>query len=249
MLDTQTKNSLSRTYEFSNLVMHSSVPNVLDQPQGSTQRDGNYLEEFRISRTYLIVKRGLDICVSLVGLTILALLMPIITALILWEDRGPIFYQHVRIGQHGRPFVTYKFRTMMVDADAHLARHPGLLQEWQKSGKIENDPRVTRIGSFFRRTSIDELPQLLNVLRGEVSLVGPRAIQLCEVERFGELNELRQQVKPGLTGLWQVSGRSMTDYEQRAILDSIYAMERSFWMDILILFKTIPVVLRGVGAY
>lgn len=249
MLDTQTKNGLSRTYEFSNLIMHSSVQDMLYQPQEITQENDNRLEELQISRTYLIAKRGLDICGALVGLTILALLMPIIALLILWEDQGPIFYQHVRIGQYSQPFVTYKFRTMMVDADAHLAQHPGLQQEWQKSGKLENDPRVTRIGRFFRRTSIDELPQLLNVLRGEVSLVGPRAIQSSEVERFGELIELRQKVKPGLTGLWQVSGRSMIDYEQRAILDCIYVMERSFWTDMLILFKTIPVVIHGVGAY
>ncbi len=249
MLDTQTKNGLSGISKFSKLVRNPSTEDGLVQPIGSIQRYDGRVEEPRISRFYQIAKRGLDICGALVGLTILMLLLPIIVPLVLWEDRGPIFYQHVRLGRYGRLFVTYKFRSMVTDADGYLARHPELLEAWKKSGKLENDPRITRIGRILRRTSIDELPQLVNVLRGEVSLVGPRPIQLTEVDRFGELIELRQKVKPGLTGLWQVSGRSMTDYEQRAILDCIYVMEHSFWMDILILLKTIPAVIHGVGAY
>ncbi len=249
MLDTQTKNGLSGVSKFSNLMKGTSTGSVLEQSNGSIQRYDERIEELRISRFYQVAKRGLDVCGALVGLTVLTLLLPIIGLLVLWEDHGPIFYQHVRIGQYGRPFITYKLRSMVTDADAYLARHPELLEAWKKSGKLENDPRVTRVGRILRQTSIDELPQLLNVLRGEVSLVGPRAIQFSEVERFGELIELRQSVKPGLTGLWQVSGRSMIDYEQRAILDCIYVMEHSFWMDIFILLKTIPVVIRGVGAY
>jgi undecaprenyl-phosphate galactose phosphotransferase len=177
------------------------------------------------------------------------LLLPIIIPSIWWEDRGPIFYQHVRVGQYNRPFITYKFRSMRADANDYLEQHPELLEAWKQNGKLEDDPRVTRVGSFLRRTSLDELPQLLNVLRGEISLVGPRPIQFSEVDRFGELIVLRQMVKPGLTGLWQVSGRSMTDYEQRAVLDCTYVMNHSFWIDVLILFKTIPVVIHGVGAY
>lgn len=198
---------------------------------------------------YRFAKRGLDICGALVGLFVLALLLLVIAALIFWEDRGPLFYKHVRVGQHGRLFSCYKLRSMVVDADEYLSRHAELLHVWQQSGKLERDPRITRVGRFLRRTSLDEMPQMWNVLRGEMSLVGPRAVQYSEVAAFGELNELRQMVKPGLTGLWQVSGRSLTDYEQRCVLDCTYVVGCSFRMDLHILLKTLPVVLHGVGAY
>ncbi len=201
------------------------------------------------SQVYQAAKRGLDICGAIVGLIILGLLLPIVILLILLEDRGPIFYKQVRVGKDFRPIPFYKLRTMIVDADGHLARHPELREAWCQTGKLQNDPRVTRIGSFLRRTSIDELPQMFNVLCGDISLVGPRPIQFSEIPVFGELINLRQAVKPGLTGLWQVSGRSNTDYAQRAILDCIYVMDCSFWIDILIIFNTLPVVLHGMGAF
>jgi undecaprenyl-phosphate galactose phosphotransferase len=180
---------------------------------------------------------------------VLALLLPMI-ALVIWrEDAGPIFYRQVRVGQHGRAFFLYKLRTMIVEADLYLDQHPELLIAWQKNGKLHDDPRVTRCGRFLRRTSLDELPQLWNVLRGEMSLVGPRAIQFSEVSVFSELIKLRQLVKPGLTGLWQVSGRSTTSYEQRLILDCTYVMECSIWMDLAIGCKTLPIVFGRIGAY
>lgn len=203
----------------------------------------------RAHRVSRMAKRGLDICGALVGLVLLALLLPVIASLIWWQDRGAIFYKQVRVGQHGQPFFMYKFRSMMMDADAYMARHPALLEAWSKSGKIKNDPRITRIGAFLRSTSLDELPQVLNILRGEMSLVGPRAIQFSEQAFFGELMELRQSVRPGLTGLWQISGRSITDYEQRCILDCIYVIEWSFWSDIDILCRTLPIVTHGIGAF
>ncbi|SRR6266516_1505495 len=198
---------------------------------------------------YGIAKRGVDICGAIVGLTILGLFLPFIALLYLLVDRGPIFYRQKRVGENFRPFTLYKLRTMIVDADGHLARHPPLQAAWSQSGKLQNDPRVTRLGSFLRRSSLDELPQLFNVLRGDISLVGPRPIQSSEIPAFGELIKLRQSVKPGLTGLWQISGRSNTDYEQRAILDCIYVVDCSFWVDLLIIFNTIPAVLRGWDAY
>jgi exopolysaccharide production protein ExoY len=207
------------------------------------------LDELQTSQAYEIAKRLLDICGAIVGLVLLGLLLPLIVFFIFLEDGGPIFYRHVRIGRYSQSFVTYKLRSMIVGADDYLRMHPELLQVWQKNGKLEKDPRVTRVGNILRSTSIDELPQMLNVLRGEMSLVGPRAIQLSEVSHFGELIELRQTVKPGVTGLWQVSGRSMTSYEQRCVLDCIYVMNRSFWMDLRILFKTILIVILGKGAY
>ena len=210
--------------------------------------DGLLLPEPGIARIYQMGKRSMDICGALIGLTLFFLLFPVLALLILWEDRGPIFYKQVRIGRYGKPFTIYKLRSMISNADIYLTEHPELLKAWQQNGKLFKDPRITRIGGFLRRSSIDELPQLFNVLRGEMSLVGPRAIQSSELVAFGELGELRQMVKPGLTGLWQVSGRSMTDYEQRCILDCTYVMECSLRMDLQILFKTLPVVFRHTGA-
>jgi exopolysaccharide production protein ExoY len=199
----------------------------------------------RISR---MAKQGLDISGALIGLVILALLLPIIMLCIWLEDRGPVFYKQVRVGQDGRPFIIYKFRSMIVNADTYIAQHPELLEAWSKGGKLKRDPRITRVGVFLRSTSLDELPQMLNILRGEMSLVGPRAIQFSEIEVFGDLIKLRQAVKPGLTGLWQVSGRSMIDYEQRCVLDCTYVMDWSFWLDIEILLRTFPIVMNGIGA-
>ncbi|MDQ2713692.1 MAG: sugar transferase [Chloroflexota bacterium] len=201
------------------------------------------------SRIYQVAKRVLDICGALCGLLVLALLLPIIALLIWREGAGPIFYKQIRVGLHGQVFLLYKLRTMIVGADTYLDQHPELAAAWRKTGKLSDDPRITRLGSFLRRTSLDELPQLWNVLRGEMSLVGPRAIQFSEVHAFRELIELRHQVKPGLTGLWQVSGRSTTSYEQRMILDCTYILECSLWMDIAILWKTLPIVLGRTGAY
>ncbi|HEU5227906.1 MAG TPA: sugar transferase [Ktedonobacteraceae bacterium] len=202
-----------------------------------------------LSWIYQLAKRSLDVCGALIGLMLFAFLLPFVALLILCEDGGPIFYRQTRIGHRGRPFTIYKLRSMMVNADAYLAQHPELLDRWQKNGKLHADPRITRIGNFLRRSSIDELPQLFNVLRGEMSLVGPRAIQPSELAAFQELADLRQMVKPGLTGLWQVSGRSTTDYEQRCVLDCTYVMECSFWTDMQILLKTLPVVFHRTGAY
>jgi exopolysaccharide production protein ExoY len=198
---------------------------------------------------YRVAKRGLDICLALIGLLLLGCMLPIIVSIMLLEGWGPIFYKQKRVGKDLRPFNLYKIRTMRVDADEYLAQHPELLEAWSQTGKLQNDPRVTKFGKFLRQTSIDELPQMFNILRGDLSFVGPRPIQFSEIAIFGELIDLRQTVKPGLTGLWQVSGRSTTDYQQRAILDCIYAIEHSFWIDILIIVNTIPVVLHGLGAF
>ncbi len=230
-------------------VLNFTVPSVFSDQVVARASDNLLSLEPNISWVYRITKRGLDICGALVGLTLFCLLLPGIALLILWEDRGPIFYKQVRIGRYGQPFTIYKLRSMITNADAYLAQHPELLKAWQQKGKLHADPRITCIGSFLRRSSIDELPQLFNVLRGEMSLVGPRAIQSSELAAFGELSELRQMVKPGLTGLWQVSGRSMTDYEQRCILDCTYVMQCSLLMDIQIVFRTLPVVFYHTGAY
>lgn len=223
-----------------------------DQPESLTpfisSHDSQW-QEVRISRAYQITKRVLDIIGALCGLALLAIVLVFIAIFMYREDPGPLFYKQKRVGRHGKPFYLYKLRTMIVNADDYLKQHPELLAEWQQNGKLQDDPRITRIGRFLRRTSLDELPQMFNVLRGDMSLVGPRAIQYSEIEAFSELFTLRQMVKPGLTGLWQVSGRSMTSYEQRNILDCTYVLECSLSMDLKILIKTLPVVLNGAGAF
>lgn len=241
---------MPRTQNSGNLVLDFAAPSVFSEPIMVTHAsDDLLLLEPKISWVYQIAKRGMDICGALIGLTVFAPLFPIIALLILWEDRGPIFYKQTRIGRYGQVFTIYKLRSMITNADAYLAQHPELLKAWQQTGKLYADPRITRIGGFLRRSSIDELPQLFNVLRGEMSLIGPRAIQSSELIAFGELSELRQMVKPGLTGLWQVSGRSTTDYEQRCVLDCTYVMQCSLLMDMQILFRTLPVVFCRTGAY
>jgi undecaprenyl-phosphate galactose phosphotransferase len=198
------------------------------------------------------IKRCFDLTV---GCLLLVLTAPLF-ALIGWRLRrkgGPIFFGHTRIGQGGRRFKCLKFRTMVPNADKvlddHLEAHPDLREEWEKHHKLRKDPRITRIGRWLRRTSLDELPQLINVIRGEMSLVGPRPVIADELERYGDNLVYYIESKPGLTGLWQVSGRSDTTYRQRVHLDSWYARNWSLWCDLVILMKTPTAVFRGFGAY
>ncbi|MEL7471651.1 MAG: sugar transferase, partial [Pseudomonadota bacterium] len=157
-----------------------------------------------------------------------------------------------RIGLHGKSFKCWKFRSMVVDADerldALLASDPDAAREWAETQKLRNDPRITAIGRFLRKSSIDELPQLVNVIRGEMSLVGPRPVTRGELTRY-DLNAIHYLlVRPGVTGPWQVSGRSNSTYEKRVQLDKTYALRRTFWSDALLLVKTVPAVLFGRGA-
>jgi len=171
----------------------------------------------------------------------------------LWITGGPILFGHQRIGKGGKPFKCYKFRTMVPDADRALEQlfegEPGLRIEWVLNHKLKDDPRVTRLGEFLRKTSLDELPQLWNVLRGEMSLVGPRPIVKDEIFRYGHAIRHYQAVKPGLTGLWQVSGRNDTTYERRVAMDRLYAMNMCIGLDARILFRTLIVVCKCSGAY
>ncbi|NJM97547.1 MAG: undecaprenyl-phosphate galactose phosphotransferase WbaP [Phormidesmis sp. RL_2_1] len=191
----------------------------------------------------LVVVIGL-LCLPLIGL---------ISLLIALDSRGPIFYCQWRIGRGGRMFKVWKFRSMVIDADVALARyladHPELQLAWEADQKLKNDPRITRMGHFLRKTSLDELPQLWNIFRGEMSMVGPRPIVRTEVWRYGDKFALYLQVLPGLTGLWQVSGRNNVTYEERVNFDAYYVRNWSVWLDIYILMRTIKVVLAGDGAY
>jgi exopolysaccharide production protein ExoY len=177
----------------------------------------------------------------------------VVATAIAMDSRGPVLFVQRRIGRNGRLFSLLKFRTMVADGEAVLAAHlesnTELLLEWERFRKLRDDPRVTRIGSFLRKYSVDELPQIVNVLRGQMSLVGPRPVTTDELELLGDRGPLIVGVRPGLTGLWAVSGRSDVSYQERAQLEYRYALEWSLWMDLKILMRTIPAVLRGRGAY
>ncbi|MBF0316592.1 MAG: undecaprenyl-phosphate galactose phosphotransferase WbaP [Nitrospirae bacterium] len=199
-----------------------------------------------------IIKRLFDIVSGIVLLPVLFVMVGVIGLLIRLESRGPVIYSHLRIGKGGKPFKCYKFRTMVKDAEAMLAtllQSDSNLNEWQQHYKLTNDPRVTRIGAFLRKTSLDELPQIFNVLKGEMSIIGPRPVTEHEVETYyKELAEACFSVLPGITGLWQVSGRNDTTYDYRIRLDNWYIMNWSLWLDIVILIKTVSVVffMKGV---
>jgi Undecaprenyl-phosphate galactose phosphotransferase WbaP len=200
-----------------------------------------------------MMKALLDVLLTLtVGLILLPLLT-IIAVLVKLDSSGPVFYGQRRIGQNGNPFTAWKFRSMHPQAEQLLADYlhvnPDLREQWEQDQKLRHDPRVTRIGQFLRRTSLDELPQLWNVLRGEMSLVGPRPIIDEEVWRYGDKYDLYAKVLPGITGLWQVSGRNNVSYAERVNLDAYYVRNWSVWLDVYILLKTIWVVMIGDGAY
>jgi len=202
-----------------------------------------------ITRSTLYLKRLLDIIVSASMLILLAPLFLVTALAIKLDSPGPVLYSQIRLGKWGRPFRMYKFRSMVVNADKLKAD----LQACNESGgvifKMKRDPRITRVGRIIRKLSIDELPQLVNVLKGEMSLVGPRPALASEVEQYTLDERRRLEVKPGLTCIWQISGRSDLDFQQQVRLDVAYIESQSFWQDVKILFKTVPVVLLGKGAY
>jgi Undecaprenyl-phosphate galactose phosphotransferase WbaP len=199
------------------------------------------------------IKRVLDICLVLIALPILTVLFIVLAVLIRVDSPGSIFYTQKRIGKDGREFTIWKFRTMVVNAEQdlkeYLLKHPSLHTEWQDNQKIKNDPRVTAVGKILRRFSLDELPQFINIFHGEMSLVGPRPIVQEEIPNYGDNYHLYTKVKPGLTGLWQVSGRNDLTYNERVNLDEYYVRNWSVWMDIYIIATTINAVLTGKGAY
>lgn len=200
----------------------------------------------------VVLKRAFDVVVSSLLILILAPLLFVIAFRIRRSGPGVVFVQK-RIGRQGETFSCYKFRSMVPDAEKILndllSRDPIARKEWEEKTKITNDPRITPIGHFLRRTSLDELPQLWNILKGDMSLVGPRPILQHEVEKYGDRFKFYKIVRPGLTGLWQVSGRSDTDYTYRVHLDSWYVKNWALWYDIAILFKTVEVVTSRKGAY
>lgn len=198
------------------------------------------------------IKRGLDISIAALALLLLLPLMLVIALLIWRSDRGAPIFHHVRIGRDARLFGCLKFRSMVMDSERllaeHLAANPEAAAEWAATHKLRNDPRITRLGHFLRKSSLDELPQLFNVLRGEMSLVGPRPIVPGEIARYGTAFETCFSVTPGVTGLWQVSGRSNCTYAERVALDLEYARNWHLGRDLSILLRTVPAVLAQRGS-
>jgi Undecaprenyl-phosphate galactose phosphotransferase WbaP len=206
-----------------------------------------------LNRWEMALNRVLDITLIVLSSPVSIPIFGLLALLIKLDSRGPIFYQHPRIGQNGSDIKVLKFRTMVPDADQilehYLQTHPELRAEWKTTQKLKDDPRITRVGRFLRKFSLDELPQVWNVLKGEMSLVGPRPIVTEEIKHYGDRFDIYTQVRPGITGLWQVSGRNDTSYEERVRLDEYYVRNWSIWLDIYILARTVWVVLNGNGAY
>lgn len=202
------------------------------------------------NRTYKLL---FDYVCSLVGIIMVMPLFVVISICIYFDSPGSVVFAHRRVGRNGEKFPCYKFRTMVTNSEEvleeHLTSNADARKEWARDFKLKEDPRVTKIGRFLRETSLDELPQFFNVIKGEMSLVGPRPIVQAEVERYGDYINDYYLVRPGITGMWQVSGRNDIDYPERVQLDSWYVRNWSMWMDIVLLMKTIKVVFERKGAY
>jgi Undecaprenyl-phosphate galactose phosphotransferase WbaP len=198
-------------------------------------------------------KRAVDLCILGAAAIVSVPIVLLIAAMIKLNTRGPVFYGQRRCGRGGRPFIAWKFRTMVADAggvlEQYLRANPALRAEWKRDHKLRRDPRVTLVGRLLRRTSLDELPQLWNVLRGQMSVVGPRPIVTEEIARYGSAFDLYKKVPPGLTGLWQVSGRNNLSYDERVECDLYYIRNWSPWLDLYILARTVAAVLLARGAY
>ena len=199
-----------------------------------------------------IIKRSFDLALCLTGIALLTPIIIVISALVKM-DGGPLFFGQKRVGARGRPFTCWKFRSMQVDAETRLKK---LLDsderariEWEKDHKLKNDPRITRIGAFLRKTSLDEIPQFWNVINNDMSLIGPRPIVTAEIAKYGSDFDYYSEAKPGITGLWQISGRNDIDYDERVSLDVWYVRNWSPWLDIVIAIKTVPILIFGLGAY
>ena len=204
-------------------------------------------------RRGLVLKRLIDLLLLLISAPVTIPLTLVVAILVKCTSKGPVFYGHKRIGKNGREFKCWKFRSMVIDADKQLekilAENPEMRAEWEKDRKFTNDPRVTPIGKFLRKTSLDEFPQFFNILVGQMSFIGPRPVTKPELEKYGDMADFILSVQPGLSGMWQISGRSDTGYEERITLDSYYIQNWSIWLDLWIIIKTVYVVIKGKGAY
>lgn len=198
---------------------------------------------------YNIIKRFLDIFISVIGLIVLLPIFLILGIIIRIDSPGPILFAHRRIGKNGKEIKILKFRTMYRDAEEMIKNfNEEQMKEYKENYKLKEDPRITKIGNILRKTSLDELPQILNIIKGDLSIVGPRPVVESELEKYGKNKDKFLSVTPGLTGYWQANGRSTTTYEQRMNMELYYVENRSLWMDIKIFFKTFISVVKKEGA-
>jgi exopolysaccharide biosynthesis polyprenyl glycosylphosphotransferase len=208
-----------------------------------------YVNKVRLTGTDNIVKFILDYVLSIASLLILSPFLLLIAFLVKVTSPGPVLHRRLVMGLNGKQFHALKFRTMVTNGDEILDKHPELKSELTRNHKLKKDPRITRVGAFLRKYSLDELPQLFNVLKRDMSLVGPRMISPEEVSMYKQFDMNLLTVLPGITGLWQVSGRSDISYDERVRLDMYYVRNWSIWLDFQLLYQTFPAVLKGRGAY
>ena len=231
----------------------AALPGLWGTSRSCGRFTGLELRNARMLGGLQIIKRCIDIAIASAALLLASPLLLAIALLVKLGSDGPTFFSHHRIGLNGRRFAAWKFRTMYTHGDTllhqHLQQDGSALAEWQRDHKLREDPRVTPLGSILRKWSLDELPQIWNVLKGDMSIVGPRPIINEEAVRYGDVFELYTSVRPGITGLWQVSGRNNTTYEERVRLDAYYVLNWSPWLDAYILIKTILTIIRRTGAY
>ena len=237
------------------------IPNLVGIPMGGIEVESLFNEKLMLLRLKNNLARSwnrylktiFDFALTLVGTVAISPILIFIAIWIYKDSPGPVIFKHTRIGKNGKKFPCYKFRSMCIDAKEKLAEllenDPVAKAEWERDFKLKNDPRITKSGAFLRRTSLDELPQIFNVLKGDMSLVGPRPVIEEELERYGEYVNDYLMVKPGITGMWQINGRNDTSYAERVCMDSWYVRNWSIWIDNLILWRTLKSVIRCRGAY
>ena len=213
------------------------------------EKDMSMGERNKNRRFYHLVKRMIDVVLSLFGLVLISPFVVIIAIHIKIDSKGPVFFKHHRIGKNGKPFSMYKFRTMKDGAEAMINDFtPEQLEEWNENFKLKDDPRITRIGKFLRKTSLDELPQLINILRGDMSIVGPRPVIEVELEEYGNDKDEFLSIRPGLTGWWASNGRSEISYPERCSYELYYVRNESFWLDVKVMFLSVFSVFLHKGA-
>ena len=237
------------------------ITNLVGVPTGTAEVESIFNEKLLILRLKNNLARPLnryiktivDYVLTFVGTL---LILPVLIFIAIWiylDSPGPVIFRHMRSGKNGEVFPCYKFRSMYINSQEKLnemlAENPAIREEWERDFKLKNDPRITKSGAFLRKTSLDELPQIFNVLRGEMSLVGPRPVVQEELARYGEFVQDYLMVKPGITGMWQVNGRSDTTYDERVQMDVWYVRNWSVWLDVMLLWRTIKAVFKCKGAY
>ena len=226
----------------------NSLQKTMDEQQLVVEKIDECVSKSKI-KAYDILKRFIDIIIGTIGLIVCIPIFIIIGIAIKIDSKDPVFFKHKRIGKHGKKLEIYKFRTMIENAEEAMKNFTEeQKKEFAENFKLENDPRVTRVGKILRKTSLDELPQIINILKGEMSIIGPRPVVRSELEKYGSNQDKFLSVAPGLTGYWAANGRSDVSYEERMALELYYVNNRSLILDMKIFFKTIGSVLKGRGA-